>query len=109
MLEECDSPAAFGERQAGKTLMNAERENITEEKIEIIATVTGLVRVSSTKQGLQFWVEYNGRRKTDARYYQDRDSMMSIARILLREMTQSDIGTNPIKSPARKAKRQLAW
>jgi hypothetical protein len=43
--------------------MNAERENITEEKIEIIATVTGLVRVSSTKQGLQFWVEYKGRRK----------------------------------------------
>jgi hypothetical protein len=78
MLEECDSPAAFCERQAGKTLMNAERENITEEKIEIIATVTGLVRVSSTKQGLQFWVEYNGRCKTDARYYQDRDSMMSM-------------------------------
>jgi hypothetical protein len=89
--------------------MNSERENITEEKIEIIATVTGLVCVSSTKQGLQFWVEYKGRRKTDARYYEDRDSIMSIARILLREMTQSDIGTNPIKSPARKTKRPLAW
>jgi hypothetical protein len=68
----------------------------------------------STERPGYFWVEYNGRRKTDGRSYReptwtegpDRDLvrvsqrgyMVAMARTILREMTESDIGTEPIAS-----------
>jgi hypothetical protein len=95
--------------------MKGDREIITTEPITITlpngTSVTGLVCMSSVRPG-HFWVEYNGRRKTDGRCYREpiwtegpdrepvrasqRGYMVSIAQTILREMTESDIGTTPI-------------
>ena len=85
----------------------------TSEPITIIkadgTTAIGKFRMTASAPG-QFWIEYDGRLKTNAHSYTEptysvtkdgitlqvisqRDYMMSIGRILLREMTESDIGT----------------
>jgi hypothetical protein len=96
--------------------MEIDREIITTEPISTTlrdgSTVTGMLCTTTARPGY-FWVEYNGRRKTDARCYREptwtegpdrvpvRRSnygyMTSIARTLLREMTESDIGTTPVE------------
>lgn len=96
--------------------MEADREITTDEPITITladgTTATGMLRMSSARPGY-FWVEYNGRRKTDAWSYREptltrradgdlvpasqRDYMVVIARVLLREMTESDVGTTPVE------------
>jgi len=97
-------------------MVQIDREIVEKEPVTVSlpdgSPVTGLLCTSSSRPGY-FWVEYNGRRKTDARSYReptwtkgpDGDPvradqsvyMRSIARIILREMTESDVGTTPIE------------
>jgi len=74
--------------------------------------IEGVLCTSSAQPGY-FWVEHNGRRKTGGRsdrettsttrYAGDsvdvdhRDYMVAMARIILREMVLSDVGTTPIE------------